>query len=102
MTEQYVCQQIISELSAIPYYWSAESSSGEVDFVLQHKGMIIPVEVKAEENLNAKSLKNFVNANHLPFGIRTSMSDYREQEHLINLPLYAVSALWSVCEKGKT
>ena len=102
LTEQYVCQQIISELSAIPYYWSAESSSGEVDFVLQHKGMIIPVEVKAEENLNAKSLKNFVNANHLPFGIRTSMSDYREQEHLINLPLYAVSALWSVCEKGKT
>lgn len=100
LTEQYVCQQIISELSAIPYYWSAESSSGEVDFVLQHKGMIIPVEVKAEENLNAKSLKNFVNANHLPFGIRTSMSDYREQEHLINLPLYAVSALWSVCEKG--
>lgn len=94
LTEQYVCQQILAELKGVPYYWSAESSSGEVDFVLQYGGKVIPAEVKAEENLNAKSLKNFVAANRLPFGVRISMSDYREQEKLVNLPLYAVSELW--------
>lgn len=97
LTEQYVCQQILAELDAEPCYWSAESSSGEVDFVLQHEGQIIPIEVKAQENLNAKSLKSFVSTYGLAFGVRTSMSDYREQEKLINLPLYAVSALWDVC-----
>lgn len=99
LTEQYVCQQILAELETTPFYWSADSSSGEVDFVLQHGGNVIPLEVKAEENLNAKSLKNFVAANRLPFGIRTSMSDYREQEKLINLPLYAISSLWAVTEE---
>ena len=99
LTEQYVCQQIAAVLHATPYYWSAESSSGEVDFVLQHEGAIIPLEVKAEENLNAKSLKSFVASNQLPFGVRASMSDYREQEHLINVPLYALSELWGICDK---
>lgn len=98
LTEQYVCQQILAGLESIPYYWSAESSRGEVDFVLQHDGNIIPIEVKAEENLNAKSLKNFVSANQLPLGVRMSMSDYREQEKLLNLPLYAVSTLWKVLD----
>ncbi|MCD8077635.1 MAG: ATP-binding protein [Lachnospiraceae bacterium] len=99
LTEQYVCQQILAQLDTVPYYWSAESSSGEVDFVLQHNGKVIPLEVKAEEHLNAKSLKNFVSSYKLPFGVRTSMSDFREQENLINVPLYAISTLWEVCER---
>ena len=98
LTEQYVCQQLVSDLGATPYYWSAENSSGEVDFVLQHSGNVIPLEVKAEENLQAKSLKHFVAGNELPFGVRTSMSDYRRQEKFINLPLYALSQLWEVCD----
>ena len=94
LTEQYVCQQILAELDTEAYYWSADSSSGEVDFVLQHEGRIIPLEVKAQENLNAKSLKSFVSTYGLDFGVRMSMSDYRKQEKLINLPLYAVAVLW--------
>lgn len=99
LTEQYVCQQIASELETESYYWSAENSSGEVDFVLQHSGKVIPLEVKAEENLMAKSLKFFVANNGLPFGVRTSMSNFRQQEKLINLPLYAISQLWEVCDE---
>lgn len=98
LTEQYVCQQLLSELETVPYYWSAEASSGEVDFVLQHSGQVIPLEVKAEENLNAKSLKSFVSTYQLPYGVRTSMSDYRRQEKLVNLPLYAISQLWAACD----
>ena len=99
LTEQYICQQLYAELDTVPYYWSAESSSGEVDFVLQHSGQVIPLEVKAEENLNAKSLKSFVNAYQLAYGVRTLMSDYRDQEKLVNLPLYAISLLWYVCDE---
>lgn len=98
LTEQFVCQQLLAELDAVPYYWSAQNSSGEVDFVLQHEGQVIPLEVKAEENLNAKSLKSFVQTYQISCGVRTSMSDYRRQEKLINLPLYAISQLWEVCD----
>ena len=97
LTEQYVCQQLLSDVKTTPYYWSAESSSGEIDFVLQHNGRVIPVEVKAEENLNAKSLRSFVSKNHLELGIRTSMSDFRKQEWMINLPLYAISEIFNIC-----
>ena len=99
LTEQYVCQQIAAELGIEPYYWSAENSSGEVDFVLQYSGKVIPLEVKAEENLMAKSLKFFVANNGLSFGVRTSMSDFRKQEKLLNLPLYAISRLREVCDE---
>ncbi|MEG0125912.1 MAG: DUF4143 domain-containing protein [Clostridia bacterium] len=99
LTEQYVCQQVIAELARTPYYWSAEKSNGEVDFVLQHSERVIPIEVKAEENLQAKSLKSFVSANGLDFGVRTSMSDHRAEEKLLNLPLYAISALLEECEE---
>ena len=69
-----------------------------MDFVLRHSGQGLPPEVKAEENLNAKSIKSFVNTCQLAYDVRTSMSDYREQQRLLNLPLYAISQLWNVCD----
>ena len=101
LTEQYVCQQLLADCGARLYYWSAERSSGEVDFIVQYRGDVVPIEVKAEENLKAKSLKSFADANHLPYGVRTSMADYREEEQLINLPLYAISQLYTVCESRR-
>jgi hypothetical protein len=98
LTEQYICQQLISHLNTNPFYWSAENSSGEVDFVIQHNDKILPIEVKAEENLNAKSLKSFIKKYELPYGIRTSMSNYREEEKLINIPLYCFSQLFDICD----
>lgn len=96
ITEQFICQQLVAEVGAAPYYWSAENSTGELDFLIQYSGQVLPIEVKAEENLKAKSLKSFIEANNLPTGIRTSMSDYRVEQKLINLPLYAFSELYSV------
>jgi uncharacterized protein len=93
LTEQYVLQQLKCVNEYVVYYWSAERSAAEVDFVIQYSDQIIPVEVKAEENLHAKSLKVY-NEKFAPAkSIRTSMSDFREQEWLINLPLYAISQL---------
>jgi predicted AAA+ superfamily ATPase len=87
ITEQFVLQQIIK---LNPYYWSAENSQGEIDFVVQQNGEIIPIEVKAEENLKAKSLKSFISKYKLNKSIRISMSDFRKQQTLINYPLYCL------------
>jgi len=93
LTEQFVYQQLRTIQEMITYYWSAERSSGEVDFVVQHEGRILALEVKAEENLKAKSLRVLVEKFNPGKAVRISMSDYREQDWLVNLPLYAVGKL---------
>lgn len=93
LTEQYVMQQLKSLNEFVVYYWSSEHSTAEVDFVIQYKGQVFPVEVKAEENLHAKSLKVYYEKYLPAHTLRTSMSDFREQDWLTNLPLYALSQL---------
>lgn len=89
LTEQYVFQQLrLNKQNAI-FYWSADSSQGEIDFMLQNGEKIIPIEVKAEENLQAKSLRIFVEKNPGLHGVRFSMSPFREQSWVTNIPLYA-------------
>ena len=91
LTEQFVCQQLT--IAQQLFYWTAESSTAEIDFVLQYKNEAIPIEVKAEENLKAKSLKLFVEKFKIKTAFRTSMNKYREQEWLTNIPLYAVEEI---------
>ena len=91
LTEQYVAQQLKSKHDI--YYWSAENATAEVDFLIHSQNAIMPIEVKAEENLKAKSLKVFVEKYKVSKAIRTSMSPFREQDWLINVPLYAISTL---------
>lgn len=93
LTEQYVMQQLKTNAELSIYYWSADSSRGEIDFLLQRDSDIIPVEVKAEENLQAKSLRSFVDKNPGLHGVRLSMSPYREQDWMTNYPLYSVLAV---------
>lgn len=89
-TENYVLQQLKSLPRTFVYYYSNDNSTLEIDFVVQHDTYIIPIEVKAEENLRAKSLRQFVTDNSGLHGVRFSMSDYREQDWLTNVPLWAV------------
>lgn len=93
LTEQYVLQQLLVKSSLSVYYWSSENSRGELDFLLQDEEKIVPVEVKAEENLQSKSLKTFVERNPGLHGVRFSMSPYREQDWLTNYPLYSLLAV---------
>lgn len=90
LTEQYVLQQLISNGDVGVYYWSAENATSEIDFLIQCVGNIIPIEVKAEENLHAKSLRFFVQKYNCPISIRTSMSPYREESWMTNIPLFAI------------
>lgn len=96
LTEQYVCQQLVSDCGLTPYYWSAENSSGEVDFLVQSSNRVFAIEVKAEENLRAKSLRAFKEAHPEIGAVRFSLSGFREQDWMRNVPLYAMPnmALW--------
>lgn len=96
ITEQFVLQQLVAEKNFNVYYWSAEKSTAEIDFLIQYKDRIIPIEVKAEENLQAKSLKMFCQKYNPQQAIRTSMSDYRKESWLINVPLYAINELQNI------
>ena len=75
LTEQYILQQLISDVGVIPYYYSTQNSKGEIDFLVQGKTSVIPIEVKAEENLKAKSLKAFCEKYQPSYAVRTSMSE---------------------------
>lgn len=97
LTEQYVCQQlkIIEDLGI--YYYTNDRGSCEIDFVVDTGVQIIPVEVKAEVNLRAKSLKTYYEKFSPQVSIRTSMADFKKESWLINLPLYAIDELVEIC-----
>ena len=89
-TEQYVLQQIISDTEYTPYFYGTESATFEQDFLIQ-KGMnAVPIEVKGETNTRSQSLKAFFDKYHPELSIRLSLLKYKEQEWMVNIPLYAV------------
>ena len=91
-TELYVLQQMVTVRDLDIYYYSTDDSRTEIDFVVQHEGKVTPVEVKAEENLRAKSLRQVVSNDPSLHGLRFSMSDYRQEDWLDNVPLYGVES----------
>ena len=89
--EQYVLQQIISR-KVKPYYWSSEKTPSEIDFVIQRDDKIVPIEVKAEVNVKARSLRQFITNNPDLKGVRYSMLGYIDQGWVENVPLYAIDS----------
>ena len=96
LTEQYVCQQLKTIEDLDVYYYTNDRGSCEVDFVVDTGGMIVPIEVKAEVNLRAKSLKTYQEKFSPEISIRTSMADYKKEEWLVNLPLYAIDQITQI------
>lgn len=97
LTEQYVCQQLLSACGLAPYYWSADNSRGEIDFLVQRGGAIYPIEVKAEENLRSKSLRAFSEKYEGMSSRRFSLSGFRDEGWMRNVPLYSIGypASWT-------
>lgn len=92
-TELYVLQQMRAIKNKPIYYFSSDGDSDlEVDFVVQHLGKALPIEVKAEENLRAKSLKMTAEKYKIPMSVRVSMSAYRQEPWLTNVPLYGIKS----------
>ena len=91
-TEQFVLQQLVAQ-GFSPYYWSSDKTPAEIDFVVQTEHRVIPVEVKAEENVRARSMSEYIK-NHPDYqlrGLRISMMGYQDQEWMENIPLFAIT-----------
>ena len=94
-TENYVMSQLVATCASSVFYYSNDARL-EIDFLIQHGRDIVPIEAKAEENLRSKSLSTFVASHTELHGLRFSMSDYREQDWMTNVPLYAASTYFGV------
>ena len=95
-TEQFVLTELKSNKDIPVFYWSAQRATAELDFLVQLGINVVPIEVKAEENLQAKSLKSFVEKYNTKVNVRTSMSDYRKEDWLINIPLYSIGNIENI------
>lgn len=93
LTEQYVCQQLKTVEDIGVYYYTNDRGSCEVDFVVDTGELVIPVEVKAELNLRAKSLKTYQEKFSPEICVRTSMADYKKEKGLVDLPLFAIDRI---------
>ncbi len=93
-TEQFVAQQLISA-DMVPFYWSNDKTPAEIDFVIQRGGRIVPIEVKAEENVRSFSLSQFIKDNPGLKGLRISMMPYVDQGWMENIPLVSVCSYFS-------
>lgn len=100
LTEQYVLQQLVTIPNLNICYYTNDRGSCEIDFLIDNGETVVPVEVKAETNLKAKSLKTYRDKYNPEIAIRTSMADYRAEEWVVNLPLYAAEEMAEVIQPG--
>ena len=91
LTEQYVMQEIRTMSTDFIGYWTNDRSTAEVDFIVQKDGRVIPIEVKAEDNLRSKSFKFFCTTYSPELAIRTSMRPYMKESWMTNIPLYGIT-----------
>ncbi len=90
LTEQYVLQQIVAARDEPPMYWSPEKPTAELDFAIERSSGLVPIEVKAEENLRSKSLRSYIDRFQPVEALRFSLANHREQRDMVNVPLYAI------------
>lgn len=90
LTEQFIAQELACSRNNL-YYYSNEKSTAEIDFVIQKEDVIIPIEVKAQENLKSRSLKMYCQKYSPKAALRSSMSKYRKEEWMTNVPLFLLS-----------
>ena len=93
LTEQYVLQQLISDTRHNPYYFGTEKATFEQDFLIQKGKDIVPIEVKAGENIRSQSLKAYCDKYKPNKAVRFSTLKYMDQGWMENIPLYAVCNL---------
>lgn len=94
LTEQFVLQEMQTLNSLEIHYWTPDESIAEMDFVIQKEEQIIPIEVKAERHLKAKSIAIYIQQNHPKNVIRTSLSPYHQGEQITDIPLYAFYSIF--------
>lgn len=102
LTEQYVLCQLKQCTELDVFYWSSDTGTAEIDFITQIGRKNVPIEVKASENLQAKSLKVFVQKYDTKVNVRTSMADYKKEDWLVNIPLYSIGNIEEILNENVT
>jgi hypothetical protein len=95
ITEQYVLQQLLAQKKVEVYYFSPQNARVEIDFIIQAGENIVPIEAKASENLHSKSLRTYCEKFQPEIAIRTSLSNYRQESWMVNVPLYAIETAFN-------
>ncbi|MDR3019803.1 MAG: ATP-binding protein [Treponema sp.] len=99
MTEQYVCQELKATCTNPLFYWGRDKGAAEVDFIMQYKNEIIPIEVKSERQTQSKSLKVYMEEYNPKIAVRTSLKNIGVNKNLHSVPLYMLGSLFDVLEK---
>ncbi len=92
MTENYVLCELLGNGYDNAYYWSS-GNVAEVDFVIQSGTYIVPIEVKSERNVKAKSLAEYRKKYETRYSVKTSMKSDVSGDEILNIPLYLISSL---------
>ncbi|GHT47442.1 hypothetical protein AGMMS49936_08170 [Endomicrobiia bacterium] len=104
LTEQYVLQELTSiEIRPQIFYWANDRSKGtaEVDFIIQINGNVIPIEAKSSINLQAKSLKAYIDYYKPDIAVRTSLARYNKSKTIYDIPLYLIGQLADIIMQRK-
>ena len=96
LTEQFVLQELRCQKNLTITYWANDTGSAEIDFLLENDGRVIPVEVKSSINLKSKSLQVYRTKYNPDLSLRISMADFRKENDLCDLPLYALSGIENI------
>ena len=92
MTENYVLGELVKHVDEKAYYW-VSGNSAEVDFIIQCGNHIVPIEVKAESNVRARSLAEYRKKYTPPVSVKTSMKDEVNGKEVRNIPLYMIGSM---------
>jgi predicted AAA+ superfamily ATPase len=91
LAEQFVIQELKQSYQNFIYYWGREKGEAEVDFVVQYKNEVIPIEVKSAWNTQSKSLKTYIDIEKPEHAVKLSLNHYDKQKNLYSVPLYMIS-----------
>ena len=100
MSEQFVCQELKATCEKPLFYWGRDKGAAEVDFIMQYKNEIIPIEVKSERKTQSKSLKVYMEEYNPKTAVRTSLKNMGVNETLHSVPLYLIGSLFDVLASG--
>jgi len=92
MTENYVLGELVKCIDESPYYWTS-GNQAEVDFIVQSETHIVPIEVKSEKNVRAKSLGEYRKKYEPQYAVITSMKNETNGDEVLNIPLYVIASM---------
>lgn len=98
ITEQYVCQELKSTTDTPLFYWGRDKGNAELDFLIQYKSHIVPIEAKSDINTKAKSLRVYIQEYQPKIAVKTSLRMFRYDAPLLSIPLYMLESMYGVFE----